>query len=101
MKSKRNRTAPRSLMQAGALCCRDLSMRTRIWFLQEIGSMILNGMHVARLMSKSPKLAAEFGPRLRRRARPVSTIFLWRQRNARIGFYAAGQQLLRANPATG
>jgi hypothetical protein len=50
-------------MLAGVLCCPDLSMRTRIWFLAEIASTISSGAHGAKLMNKLPRPAAGFGQR--------------------------------------
>ena len=88
-------------MPVGALCCRDSSMRTRIWFLQEIGSTILNGVHAAKVMSKSRMTAAESGQRLRKRAPRPRTNFSKPLKSASIGFSSAARQQLKRNRVTG
>src|SRR5437667_3655459 len=101
MRSKENRAARRSLTLADALCCRDLSTLTRIWFLREIGLMILNGVRAAKVTSKSPKPVGEFGQPSKKRGRQAMTTCFYRQGSTQNGFCAVERQLWKENPATG
>src|ERR1700675_2004692 len=55
IRSRRLRAVQRLSMRAGEVCCRDLSMRTRISFSREIGWTTLSGVRVtSRLNQETP-----------------------------------------------
>ena len=88
-------------MRADTSFSLDLLMRTRTWFLQEIGSMILNDGHVAKPTSRSPKPVEAFGRLWKKRVRPAISIFWRKQRNTQNGSCAAGRRLLKLNLVMG
>ncbi len=99
---KKSRAVRRLSMPAFALCCQDLSMHTRIWFLPEIGLTILSGARAAKRYEQISKAGRRDLVNGRKNARGQrAKIFSCRQRNTQNGFYAAERQLSRQNPATG
>src|SRR5690349_15876283 len=89
-RSKKSSVKRKLSMLVGALFFPDLSMHTHTWFSPEIGSMISNGVHAAKLMSKSPKPEAEFGQLWKRRAQPAAKSFSPGHGNTQNGFCVLG-----------
>ena len=87
-------------MRAFALCCRDLSMCTRIRSLLEIGLTNLNGVRAVKRYEQIATAGGGIWSTVEKTRAASDAIFSCRQRNTQIGFYAAEQQPLRPNPAT-
>ena len=98
---KESRGERRLSMLAGALCCRDLSMRTRIWFLPEIASTISSGVRAAKRTSKSAKAGGGIWSTVEKTRAASEHDLLAQAKKHANGFYAAGLRLSKRNPATG
>ena len=99
-RSRRTQATRKSSMLGKKLFFQDLSTRTRIWFLPEIGWTISSVVRAATLMSKSQRLGAEFGQRLKRREQRARPICSCRQKSMQTGSCAAERQRWSPNRAT-